>query len=147
MKNTVKSHFLVLVLAVAFAGSAGTSGVQSAEQYKKVLVKFPAFSLGAGEKIVGLNMTVYNGEIVHLIIPRGWSCQKSGMPVTQHVLHCSSVNPAYAITMSGRMPQISIFDMSSITQKTFSLETAVELEDSSGKGFSKQFEGSELIIQ
>jgi len=49
--------------------------------------------------------------------------------------------------MTGELPQISIFDMSGITKKTFSLETVVEMEDSSGKGFSKQLGESELIIQ
>ena len=147
MRNVVKLHFVVLVLAVAFAGVSVTSEVQSAEQYKKVLVKFPAFSLGAGEKIVGVNMTVYNGEIVHVLMPRGWNCKRSGMPVTEHILHCYSPNPAYAITMTGKMPQISIFDMSEVTKKTLSLETVVEMEDSSGSGFSKQFAESELDIQ
>lgn len=147
MRNAAKPLFPILLLACIVAGLSEISVVQSAEQYKKVLVKFPAFSLGAGEKIVGVNMTVYSGEIVHLIVPRGWSCQKSGMPVTQHVLHCFSANPAYAITMTGRLPVISIYDMSDITKKTFSLETAVEMEDSSGKGFTKQLGESELIIQ
>lgn len=147
MRVAVKLHFLLLVLAVAFAGFAGTSEAQRADQYKKVLVKFPAFSLGAGEKVVGVNMTVYNGEIVHVFVPRGWNCKRSGMPVTEHILHCYSPNTAYAITMTGKLPHISIFDMSEVTKKTLSLETVVEMEDSSGKGFSKQFAESELDIQ
>ncbi len=146
MRKTVKFLFLVLVLAVVCAGQRGISAVQSAEQYKKVLVRFPAFSLGAGEKIVGVDVTVYNGEIVHLIVPRGWNCRKSGMPVTQHVLHCFSPNSAYAITMSGKLPEISIFDMSGVTKKPLSLEASVEIEDSSGRGFSKQISESELIM-
>jgi hypothetical protein len=145
----MKKLLLVFIplLLLLLVGSQGKSSAGNPEEYKQLLLKFRAFSINPGEKIVGTLVTVSNGEIKYVYVPGGWSWKYSGKPITKHMVHCFSTNPSYAVSMTGKLPSIAIYDMSIFTRKPLVIDALVEVENSDGKKHFRRMLESELDVQ
>jgi hypothetical protein len=138
---------IIFVPLYLLVGIQGKSLAENPGQFKKMLLKFRAFSIMPGEKIVGTLVTVSNGKITYVYVPRGWSWQYSGIPGYKHIIHCFSPNSSYAVTATGMLPEVSISDMSSLKGKPLNIEASIEIEGEDGKEYSRQMQESELNIQ
>ena len=133
--------FACIFLLTQVHASAENTG-----QQKNLLLKFHSFAMNPGDKVVGLTVTVSRGEIVNVMMPRGWSRKFSGAPNRKHSVHCFSTHSTFGIAASGRMPVMSIIDTSS-TSGLPAIEASVDIEGSDSKVYSKQLRESELDIQ
>ncbi len=147
MINANRSLWVMLVFAALLLIIQEGSAEENTAQYKKLLIKVPPFSMNAGDKIVGVKVTITNGRVTVTTSPRGWNCQLTGIAGQKQTFYCFSPNSRDALTMSSRLPEISIFDMSSVSGSSLDVEATVEMEDGNGKPYSKQFQESDLSIK
>lgn len=138
---------LLAILALAFLLLISQQGsAEDMAQYKRLRIRIPPFSMTAGDKIVGFKLTLTNGRATQSVYPRGWNCQLTGVAGRKQTLYCFAPNSSLAITMSERLPEMSILDMSSVSGNPLGVEVTVEIENNFGKEYSKEFQESDLSI-
>jgi len=146
MLNIKRSLWAILAFASLLLISQQGSAEENIAQYKKLRIRIPPFSMSAGEKIVGFKLTLTNGRATQSVYPRGWNCQLTGVAGEKQTFYCFAPNALSALYMSEKLPEISIFDMSSVSGKPLGIEATVEIENDFGKQYSKEFQESDLSI-
>ena len=133
------------ILCVSFSGqSVCTAG--SKGEGKRILVRIPAFSMAADEKIMGVKINVKEGSVFSVFKPRSWVCEASGVPGVDDTMYCYSPVREYAIIASSMLPEITVSDPSGSDPGRFRVEATVEIEGNDGKRHEKQIRHSELRI-
>ena len=74
-------------------------------------------------------------------MPNRWTCDKNG-----GFVHCYTLHQAYAIGISGMLPETIVTNLSSDSRQ-LSFEASVNIIDSSGKEYSQEIKESDLIIK
>jgi hypothetical protein len=128
---------IVTVLATIFIADMGTA----ADYAAPVSIRFPAFSLSPGEKITGITVHTSQGRLFTGCLPGRWGCEYKGS-----LIHCFSLHPQYAIALTGLLPEIIVRDISG-SGSQLAIEASIEYLDDNGKGYSKEFKTSELIVK
>jgi hypothetical protein len=112
----------------------------------RILVRIPAFSMGAGERITGVKITVKHGSVVGALKLRSWECAASGFPGVEDTLYCYSPNWEYGLFASSVLPEVTVSDQSGSDPSRFRVDAVIELEGSDRKKHEKQISHSELRI-
>ena len=147
MRSTGRLVLSIVVTIFAFIGIQGQSWAENPGQQKTVLLRFHSFPMNPGEKVVGIVVTVSQGEIVHVMRPYGWSCQNTQMQNRKQTMDCFSTHSSYGINASGMMPVLSITDNSNSSSNNMSIEASIQIEREDGKMYTRQMKDSELSIQ
>jgi hypothetical protein len=126
------------IIALAFLMGA-TFLAAPAECGTSVRVRFPAFALSPGERIMGVKLTASEGRIFAGCRPNRWTCDESGNSV-----HCYSLHPTYATAISGMLPE---FIVRSSESGEPSFEASVEFIDNDGKEYSREIRAGDLIVK
>jgi len=134
------ARFMILLILL-LTGVPAASAADNPGLDRSLSIRFPAFSLNAGEKIAGIKVRSSHGQIIHSCLPGRWTCETQGNSV-----HCYCLHQSHAIAMTGRLPELFVRNIAgSVSQLT--IEATVEYLDSSGNAYSKDFRESELIIK
>ena len=137
MKQAGRFALAVTVLASMFLAST----VTAADYATPVIIKFPAFSLSPGQKVAGVTVKTSQGRLYTGCLPGRWRCEYGGSSI-----HCFSLHPQYAVALTGLLPEIIVRDISG-SGSQLAIEASIEYLDDNGKGYSKEFNSSDLIIK
>ncbi len=127
-----------LVLTAFMAGTMWSAMVEGADR-GAVTVRFPAFALSPGERIMGVRLSASAGRIFAGCHPNRWTCDGNGSEI-----HCYSLHPTYATAISGMLPE---FIVSNNDGGRPSLQASVEFIDNNGKEYSREMREGDLIVR
>jgi hypothetical protein len=141
MKQMTWFIVIITVCLCFLTGIQGPALADGADKGRSVSVKFPAFSISPGERILGMKIKASKGSIHIGCRPSRWTCDQSDGSV-----HCYALHQTYALGISGMLPETIVTNLSS-DGRQLSLEASVEFIDNNGKEYSKEIRESDLIIK
>ena len=139
MQRVVRSMTLILVLVALSTAFSGVAVAEITGKGSQVSIRFPGFSMNAGERITGMKMTISRGELLVTYRPNRWVCERYDTTM----IHCHCVHPSYATPSSGMLPEVFVRN----APDRFTVSGIVEFISNDGKTFTRDFQESELIIQ
>jgi hypothetical protein len=140
MDHLVKVCRVAILSVAALLLLAGSTGPAVAAG-RQVSIRFPAFSLSPGERVCGIKVKTSSGRLATGCRPNRWTCDYAGSMV-----HCYSLHPAYAVAITGMLPEILVRDVTTGAD-SLSIEASVEYIDGSGREYSKEMRTTDMIIQ
>ncbi len=129
----------IVVLAAVAALLFRTVAADAADRGPAMTVRFPAFALSPGERIMGVKLSASSGRIFTGCLPNRWTCEGGGSEI-----HCYSLHQQYAQGISGMLPQFIIRNSDS---ENPSLQASVEFIDNNGKEYSREIRDADLIVK
>ncbi len=130
----------VFILSFLFAAAVVPAPAWCSDAGRPLTVRFPAFALSPGERIMGVKLAASSGRIVTGCLPNRWTCDGGG----GGEVHCYSLHPQYAQGLSGMLPQFIIRNSDSGSP---SLQASVEFIDNNGKEYSREIREGDLIVK
>ena len=128
--------FLLLLIVASAASAADNPG-----QGGSLSVRFPAFSLNAGEKVAGITVRSSHGQIMSSCLPGRWRCEHQG-----NAIHCFCLHQSHAIALTSLLPELFVRNIPGSVNH-LSIDATVDFLDSGGSAFSKEFKEGDLIIK